>query len=74
MVFAKIFYNRLLMESISYNEIDEKYQEKVKALGVIGVGDGKITPARYEELFGEECPVKLEDEEVEDEVINDIEE
>ena len=51
---AKIYFNRLLVGSITYDAIPEKYQEQVKQYGIEYVKEGKLSVEEYEMLFKEE--------------------
>ena len=50
---AKIYYNRLLLGTITFDVIPAKYQAKVKELGRADVESGKLTQDEYEQLFKE---------------------
>ena len=51
---AKIYFNRLLVGSITYDAIPEKYQGQVKQYGIECVKEGKLSVEEYEMLFKEE--------------------
>ena len=53
---AKIYFNRLLVGSITYDAIPEKYQDPVKQYGIEYVQAGKLSVEEYEMLFKEEYP------------------
>ena len=51
---AKIYFNRLLVGSITYDAIPEKYQGQVKQYGIEYVEEGRLSVEEYEMLFKEE--------------------
>ena len=53
---AKVYYNRLLLGTITYDAIPEKLRTQVKAYGVADVKAGKLPVEEYEMLFKEEYP------------------
>lgn len=53
---AKIYYNRLLIGTITFDAIPEKLQAKVKEFGLADVASGKLPVEEYELLFKEEYP------------------
>lgn len=53
---AKIYFNRLLLGTITFDAIPAKYQTKVKEYGVEWVKAGRMTQDEYEMLYKEEYP------------------
>ncbi len=53
---AKIYFNRLLVGTITFDAIPAKYQNAVREYGIQYVQDGKLTVEEYEMLFKEEYP------------------
>lgn len=53
---AKIFFNRLIVGTITFDAIPEKYQEKVRKYGVEYAKKGKLSVEEYEMLYKEEYP------------------
>ena len=53
---AKIYFNRLLIGSITFDAIPAKYQSAVKGYGIDYVKAGKMSKEEYEMLFKEEYP------------------
>lgn len=53
---AKVFFNRLIVGTITYDAIPEKYQDKVREYGVEYVKKGKLPVEEYEMLYKEEYP------------------
>lgn len=51
---AKVYYNRLLLGTITFDAINPKYQDAVKELGLADVAKGKLTIEEFEMLFKEE--------------------
>ena len=51
---AKIYFNRLLVGSITYDAIPEKYKGQVKQYCNEYVKEGKLPVKEYEMLFKEE--------------------
>ena len=51
---AKIYFNRLVLGTITFDAIPEKYQAKVKEYGVQWVKNGRLTIEEYEMLYKEE--------------------
>lgn len=51
---AKIYFNRLLVGTITFDAIPSKYQDAVKGYGKEWVADGNLTVDEYEMLFKEE--------------------
>lgn len=48
---AKIYYNRLLVGTITFDAIPERYQAQVIAYGKADVVKGKLTEEQFEMLF-----------------------
>ena len=53
---AKVYFNRLIVGTITYDAIPEKYQEKVKGYGIEYVKKRKLSVEEYEMLYKEEYP------------------
>lgn len=53
---AKVYFNRLVVGTITFDAIPEKYQEAVRGYGIEYVKKGKLTVEEYEMLFKEEYP------------------
>lgn len=53
---AKVFFNRLIVGTITYDAIPEKYQDKVREYGIEYVKKGKLPIEEYEMLYKEEYP------------------
>ena len=53
---AKIYFNRLLVGTITFDAIPEKYQNAVRGYGIQWVQAGKLTVEEYEMLFKEAYP------------------
>lgn len=53
---AKVFFNRLIVGTITYDAIPEKYQDKVREYGIEYVKKGKLPVEEYEMLYKEEYP------------------
>lgn len=53
---AKVYFNRLIIGTITFDAIPEKHQEKVKGYGIEYVKKGKLSVEEYEMLFKEEYP------------------
>lgn len=51
---AKIYYNRLLIGTITFDAIPARYQEAVKDLAKADVKKGKLSVLEYELLFHED--------------------
>lgn len=51
---AKVYFNRLIIGTITFDAIPEKYQEKVKGYGIEYVKKGKLSVEEYEMLYKEE--------------------
>lgn len=50
---AKVYYNRLLLGTITFDAIQPKYQDAVRELGRADVAKGKLLVEEYEQLFKE---------------------
>ena len=55
---AKIYFNRLLVGTITFDTIPAKYQDAVRAYGIQYVKDGKMSAEEYEQLFKEAYPAE----------------
>lgn len=55
---AKVYFNRLIVGTITFDAIPEKYQNKVKEYGIDYVKKGKLPVEEYEMLYKEEYPDK----------------
>lgn len=53
---AKVFFNRLIIGTITFDAIPEKYQEKVKGYGIEYVKKEKLSVEEYEMLYKEKYP------------------
>lgn len=53
---AKVYFNRLIIGTITFDAIPEKHQEKVKRYGIEYVKKGKLSVEEYEMLYKEEYP------------------
>ena len=53
---AKVYFNRLIIGTITFDAIPEKYQEKVKGYGIEYVKKEKLSVEEYEMLYKEEYP------------------
>lgn len=53
---AKIYFNRLVIGTITFDAIPAKYQDKVREYGVEWVKVGRMTVEEYEMLYKEEFP------------------
>lgn len=51
---AKVYFNRLIIGTITFDAIPEKYQEKVRGYGIEYVKKGKLSVEEYEMLYKEE--------------------
>lgn len=51
---AKIYFNRLVIGTITFDAIPTKYQDAVKGYGKEWVRDGRMPEEEYEMLFKEE--------------------
>lgn len=57
---AKVYFNRLIVGTITFDAIPEKYQEKVRKYGIEYVKKGKLPAEEYEMLYKEEYPSEIE--------------
>lgn len=53
---AKIYFNRLVLGTITFDAIPEKYQDKVREYGIQWVKAGRMTVEEFEMLYKEEYP------------------
>lgn len=53
---AKIYFNRLVLGTITFDAIPEKYQDKVREYGIQWVKNGRMTVEEFEMLYKEEYP------------------
>ncbi len=53
---AKVYFNRLIIGTITFDAIPEKHQKKVKGYGIEYVKKGKLSVEEYEMLYKEEYP------------------
>lgn len=51
---AKVYFNRLIVGTITFDAIPEKYQNKVREYGIEYVQKGKLPVEEYEMLYKEE--------------------
>ena len=51
---AKVYFNRLIVGTITFDAIPEKYQDKVREYGIDYVKKGKLPVEEYEMLYKEE--------------------
>ncbi len=51
---AKIYFNRLIVGTITFDAIPKKYQKDVRAYGREWVAEGRMSAEEYEMLFKEE--------------------
>ena len=51
---AKVYFNRLIIGTITFDAVPEKYQQKVREYGIEYVQNGKMTAEEYEMLYKEE--------------------
>lgn len=51
---AKVYFNRLIVGTITFDAIPEKYQNKVREYGIEYVQKGKLPVKEYEMLYKEE--------------------
>lgn len=57
---AKVYFNRLMVGTITFDAIPEKYRDKVRECGVDYVKEGKLPVEEFEMLYKEEYPEKPE--------------
>lgn len=55
---AKVYFNRLIVGTITFDAIPSKYQPAVREYGVEWVKAGKMTVEEYEMLYKEEYPTE----------------
>lgn len=48
---AKIYFNRLLSNTIAFNQIPSQYKSQVRTLGEEWLQKGKITEEQFSQLF-----------------------
>jgi len=53
---AKIYFNRLVIGTITFDAVPEKYQAAVRNYGVQWVQQGRMTVEEFEMLYKEEYP------------------
>lgn len=53
---AKIYFNRMLVGTIIFDAINQKYQNEVREYGSKYVKEGKMSKEDYEMLYKEEYP------------------
>ena len=53
---AKIYFNRMLVGTITFDAINPKYQNEVREYGIEYVKAGKLSKEDYEMLYKEEYP------------------
>lgn len=53
---AKIYFNRLIVGTITFDAIKEQYQEAVRQYGIEWVHQGKLSIEEYEMLYKENFP------------------
>ena len=51
---TKVYFNRLIAGTITFDAIPEKYQDKVREYGIEYVRKGKISAEEFEILYKEE--------------------
>lgn len=56
---AKVYFNRLLCGTITYDAIPAKYQDAVIGYGIEWVRNGKLTVEEFEMLYKEEFPAEV---------------
>ena len=57
---AKVYFNRLIVGTITFDAIPEKYESKVREYGIEYVQKGKLPVEEYEMLYKEEYPEEIE--------------
>lgn len=50
---AKVYFNRLLTGTISFDAIPARYRNAVRGFGELWVREGRLRAERYEALFGQ---------------------
>ena len=53
---AKIYFNRLVIGTITFDAIPQKYQDAVRGYGIQWVKDDRLSVEEYEMLFKESYP------------------
>lgn len=53
---AKIYFNRLVIGTITFDAIPAKYQDAVRTYGIQWVQEGRLTVEEYEMLYKEPYP------------------
>ena len=53
---AKIYFNRMLVGTITFDAIKPKYQDEVRKYGIEYVKAGKLSKEDYEILYKEKYP------------------
>ncbi len=53
---AKVYFNRLLVGTITFDAVPPKYQNAVREYGIEWVKAGRMTVEEYEMLYKEEYP------------------
>ncbi len=53
---AKIYFNRLIVGTITFDAIPERYQNAVREYGIEWVEKGRLTVEEYEMLYKEAYP------------------
>ena len=57
---AMVYFNRLIVGTITFDAIPERYQDKVREYGIEYVQKGKLPVGEYEMLYKEEYPEEIE--------------
>ncbi len=57
---AKVYFNRLIVGTITFDAIPAKYQPAVRQYGIEWVENGKMSVDEYEMLYKEEYPIPAE--------------
>ena len=68
---SKVYFNRLIVGTITFDAIPSKYQDAVRQYGIEWVQSGKMSVDEYEMLYKEEYPVQDEEPAAEDEPISE---
>ena len=53
---AKIYFNRLVIGTITFDAVPAKYQDAVRGYGIQWVQEGRMTVEEYEMLYKEPFP------------------
>ena len=53
---AKIYFNRLIVGTITFDAVPERYQNAVREYGIEWVEKGRLTVEEYEMLYKEAYP------------------